>query len=278
MFTTNSAENQVCCAEINRNPDPDQNSHTVISNYISDIYNSNVIGAPCHFGDLVFNEIMADPTPVVKLPNAEFIELKNTAGFPVNIKNWILAVNGKQKMLPDQLIAVDSFLILSGTGGNTLWGKYGANIEIPGLSLPNNGFSLKLFSSEKVLIDSLNYTPAMQREGFRDGGYSLERIDPHRWCGAESNWESTISEEGGTPGAENSVFANNPDTSPPSVLSVGVTIPDLLEIIVSEIPDITSLTGSVFSYMPALPPPDSVHFDSILKKYSVYFPIGSMTS
>ena len=278
MFSNDSAKNQVYWTETKRNHDPDQNSYVVISNYISDIYKDNVIGAPCHFGDLVFNEIMADPTPVVKLPGAEFIELKNISGFPVNIKNWILEVNRRQKILPDQLIQTDSFLILSGTGGNTLWGKYGANIEIPGFSLANDGFSLKLFSAEKVLIDSLNYSPAMQRAGFEDGGYSLERIDPYRWCGAESNWETSISENGGTPGSENSVFGNNPDTKPPEVLSVGVATPDLLEIIVSEIPDSPSLTGSVFAYLPSLPPPDSVHFDYMLKKYFIYLPVGSISS
>ena len=278
MFINRSGENQVFGAETNRNPDPDKNSPITINNYKSVNYKDVSIDPLYHFGDLVFNEVMADPTPVVKLPNAEFIELKNVSGSPINVKNWILAVNGKQKMLPDQLIGADSFLILSGTGGNTLWAKYGANVEISGFTLANDGFSLKLFSAEKVLIDSLNYSPTMQRAGFANGGYSLERIDPHRWCGAESNWETSISENGGTPGTDNSVFGNNPDTKPPEVLSVGVVSPDLLEIIVSEIPDIASLSGSVFTFIPSLPPPDSVSFNFILKKYSVYFPVGSMSS
>ena len=278
MFTSDSTKNLGHFRKTSKSTDTVQISHVVTSNYILGRYKGSVIEAPCHFGDLVFNEIMADPTPVVKLPNAEFIELKNTSGFPVNIKNWILEVNARQKILPDQLIKADSFLILSGTGGNPLWDKYGANVEIPGLSLANDGFTLKLLTAEKVVIDSMNYSPAMQRAGFKDGGYSLERIDPHRLCGAVSNWETSISEAGGTPGAENSVFGNNPDTTPPSILSVDVKTPDLIEIIVSEIPDIASVKCSVFSYMPALPPPDSVRFDYILKKYSIYFPAGSMTA
>jgi len=278
MFTTYSGENHVGAAGSIRNFDPDQNSLRALSDSNSVKYEANITDALIHFGDLVFNEVMADPVPVVKLPNAEFIELKNVSGFPIDIKSWILDMNGRQKILPDQLIQADSFLILSGTGGSAVWGAYGANIEIPGLTLANAGFSLKLFSAARVLIDSLDYTPAMHRAGFKDGGYSLERIDPRRWCGPESNWETTISEAGGTPGSENSVFGNNPDAKPPDVLSIGVPNPDLLEVIVSERPDRTSLSGSVFSCVPALPLPDSVRFDYLLNKYSIYFPHGSMAS
>ena len=278
MFSNNSVRNQFCGAEINIRPGPEQNSKAVIKGCISAHYESNAIDAKYHFGDMVFNEIMADPTPVIKLPDAEFVELKNTSGLSVNIKNWILTVNGREKILPDQLIKADSFLILAGTGGNLLLGKYGNTIEIPGFSLPNNGFIIKLLSADRGLIDSLNYSPSMQCTGFAIGGYSLERIDPRRLCGAESNWETSISEDGGTPGKENSVFANNPDTRPPEIYSVTVLSAELLEVAVSEVPDISSRKGAVFSYEPALPVPDSVRFDYILKKYSIYFPVGSIIS
>ena len=278
MFSNCSVQNPGSHAEINGKPDPGQKYLLGIKSYIPVKYKSRTIDSQFHFGDLVFNEVMADPTPVVRLPNAEFIELKNMSGRSANIGSWILTVNGRQKILPDQLIKADSFLILAGTGGNGVLGKYGTTIEIPGFSLPNDGFGLKLFSEDNVLIDSLNYTPSMQRSGFANGGYSLERIDPRRLCGAESNWVTSISEDGGTPGSENSVFAGNPDTSPPVILSVCVVTPDLIEVVVSEIPDIASRNGSVFSYEPALPSPDSVRFNAILKKYSIYFPVGSIVS
>ena len=227
-------------------------------------------------GDIVFNEIMADPTPVVKLPNAEFIELKNTSDFPINLKNWTLELNGKQKILSDKTVGSGNYLIISGTGGNAIFGGYGANIEVSGLTLANDGAILKLYSDVKVLIDSFNYKPTMHRKGFSDGGYSLERIDPMRKCGAEFNWETTISVIGGTPGIENSVFAANQDNTPPAVSSVIVANPALLEIVVSEVPDALSITGNIFSYSPLLPFPDSIQFDRKLLKYSVYFPKGSI--
>jgi len=228
------------------------------------------------FGDIVFNEIMADPTPVVKLPDKEYLELKNNAGFPINLKNWILEVNGKQKLLSDKTLESGNYLIVSGTGGNALFGSYGSNLEVTGLTLANDGVVLKLFSAASALIDSFNYLPSMHRKGFSDGGYSLERIDPLRNCDADSNWETTISANGGTPGIANSVFADNQDNTPPSIKSVAAPNSSLLEIVVSEVPDKLSLAGDIFAYSPALPVPDSIRFDHKLLKYSVYFPKGAI--
>ena len=229
-------------------------------------------------GDVVINEIMADPTPVVKLPNAEYLELKNTSDFPMNLKNWILEVNGKKKILTDKTVESGGYLILGGTGSNSTFDGFGACLEVSGLSLVNDGVNLKLFSATTELIDSFNYKPAMHRQGFSGGGYSLERIDPMRKCGAESNWETSTYTNGGTPGTENSVFRNNKDSVFPTISSVVVANPGLLEVIVSEIPDGKSIAGNLFSYLPSLPAPDSILFDSKSLKYSIYFPKGAISN
>jgi len=230
------------------------------------------------FGDVVLNEIMTDPTPVVKLPNAEYIELKNTSGFSVNLKNWMLEINGKQKVLSDKPIAPGGFLILGGTGINTILGSYGTCLEISGFALANEGVAVKLYSDASLLIDSFDYKPTMHRKGFSDGGYSLERIDPARKCGNDLNWETSISDKGGTPGIENSVFRSNPDLFPPAILSVVATNPGQLEVVVSEMPNKQSITGNIFSFLPLLPAPDSVKFDRINLKYYIYFPDGAIKS
>ncbi len=226
------------------------------------------------FGDIVFNELMADPVPVVHLPDEEFLEVKSTCNFAVNIKNWILEVNGKQKVLGDKTIEPGGYVIICGTGGNAVWSSYGNPIEVTGLSLSNNGFGVKLFSAASVLIDSFNYKPALHRKGYANGGYSLERIDPMRNCGAYSNWETSISDKGGTPGTENSVFRDNTDNIPPTVTSVIISSPLLLEVILSEIPDKGSITGNVFSFVPSMTVPDSILFDPDLRKFLIYFADG----
>ena len=245
--------------------------------YVS-IYGVSGEDLPLQFGDIVFNEVMADPFPVVKLPNAEFIELKNTSGSAMNLKNWVLEINGRAKILADQLIMADSFLILSGSGGDLQFAGYGQNFEIAGLSLPNDGFVLKLYSSLKTLIDSLSYTPGMLREGYSNGGYSLERIDPQRICGAVSNWKSSLDSRGGTPGSVNSVYAVNIDSQAPSIVSVKAQTPELLEVSLSEMPDRSLLAGSIFSFQPPFLTSDSVRFDPVYKKYSFYFPKGALSN
>jgi hypothetical protein len=259
------------------------NLHLTIDNLVDlegmPLYNKDIdftFIPAAQFGDVVFNEIMADPTPVVKLPDTEFLELKNTSGFPMNLKNWILEVNGKQKILLDKTMSPESYLILGGTGSGSIFDGYGACLEVSGLSLANDGVNLKLFSNSDVLIDSFNYKPAMHLEGFSDGGYSLEQIDPMRKCGLDSNWETSKSENGGTPGMENSVFRNNLDSIYPTVSSVAVANPGRLDVGVSEMPDMVSITGSIFSYLPSLPVPDSILFDRKSLKYSIYFPKGAI--
>jgi len=227
-------------------------------------------------GDVVFNELMADPSPVVKLPNAEYIELKNTSEFPMNLKSWVLEVNGKQKILLDKTIAPGSYLIVGGAGSNAIFGSYGNCIEVPGLLLPNDGFTLKLFSDSNAQLDSFNYKPAMHRSGYSDGGYSLERIDPMRKCGVDANWETSVSDSGGTPGLVNSVFRDNQDNLSPTINSVIVANPGLLEVYVSELPDRKLITSDLFSFLPSLPEPDSILFDKDRLKYSIYFPKGTL--
>jgi hypothetical protein len=228
------------------------------------------------FGDIVFNELMADPTPTVQLPDAEYIELKNTSEFPFILKNWRLDVNGKQKVLPDKVVGAGEYLILCGTGSYAILNSYGSALEISGLSLANDGFVVKLYSSTTTLIDSFSYKPGLHRTGFSGGGYSLERIDPMRLCGALSNWETSKAAKGGTPGSSNAVFRNNLDNTPPRVNKVTVKSPALMEVLISEIPDVACTSTNLFSYSPSLPIPDSIRFDHESMKYSIFFPVGSI--
>jgi len=170
-------------------------------------------------GGVVINEIMADPTPVAGLPDREYLELYNNGSSPVNLKNWILELGSKQKLFPDVSIEPGGFLLVSASGGANDLQIFGRVIEISGFGVTNSGMVLSLYTPEKQLADRISYLPDLHTKGFSEGGYSLERIDPQRMCGQGDNWTTTLSAKGGTPGAENSVAASNPDHTPPQIVS-----------------------------------------------------------
>lgn len=62
--------------------------------------------------DMLINEIMAHPNPVVALPDAEYLELFNRSTFPININNWTISDATNTYSIPSYTIQPDSFLIL----------------------------------------------------------------------------------------------------------------------------------------------------------------------
>lgn len=54
------------------------------------------------WGDVVFNELMVDPTPSVLLPEEEYLEFYNRSGYEVNLGEWKLEVNSKSHLITEQ--------------------------------------------------------------------------------------------------------------------------------------------------------------------------------
>ncbi len=42
---------------------------------------------------------MADPSPVVGLPEVEFLEIYNRTEYPIDLSNWILKMGDEEKYL-----------------------------------------------------------------------------------------------------------------------------------------------------------------------------------
>ena len=63
--------------------------------------------------DVVIDEIMADPSPQVGLPNNEWIELKNMANAVINLQGWRIGdANGQSGPMPNFDLQPDSFVIV----------------------------------------------------------------------------------------------------------------------------------------------------------------------
>ena len=192
--------------------------------------------------DVVINELMPDPNPVVAtLPDAEFVELYNRGTHSVQLENWTL----NDKVLPAHLLLPGEYVLLSATAHASDFAAYG---DARGVSswptLRNTGSELLLKSADGQIIDTLRYTKAEVT-----GGYSIERIRLEPPCDGRRNYQITTSSAGGTPGARNASFSNQPDTQPPDLLRTNASTDRAVQLHFSEAPDPTSI---VVASSPAL--------------------------
>ena len=173
------------------------------------------------FSDVVIDEILADPNPVVGLPDAEFIEIKNTSGKNVNLDGWKLAsASIVSRPFPSYVLPADSFVIITSSTNINLFASFGKVLGISSFpALNNSGTTLSLISKEGVTIHSVSYNTAwFQNDVKSNGGWSLEMTDTHNPCAGVNNWKASTDTRGGTPGTKNSVDANNPDNAAPALL------------------------------------------------------------
>lgn len=162
-------------------------------------------------GDVIINEIMADPTPALNLPEYEYVELLNTSQFPINLQGWKLKVNNTVRVLPSYNLMPDSFVVIVDVNGVTEF----LNTPIIGISsfpsITNSGATITLMTSQDQIIDEVAFTTAWYNNpNADDGGYSIEKRIPFEHCGGVNNWAASLDLNGGTPGRKNSVYTTNP--------------------------------------------------------------------
>lgn len=172
---------------------------------------------PAAFQDIIINEIFADPSPQVGLPTEEYVELYNRSNKIINL-NGLVFNDGSDKTLPNYLLYPDSIVILVANSNTGLFTPYGSTVGINSLTLTNGGELLTLKTTSGVPIDSVDYQLSWYQDAVKDnGGWSLELINPTLLCEGASNWIASINANGGTPGQQNSVFDNTPDTQAPTL-------------------------------------------------------------
>ncbi|MCF8302657.1 MAG: lamin tail domain-containing protein [Bacteroidales bacterium] len=177
------------------------------------------IGLPAQQYDLVINELMADPSPAVELPEREYIELYNRTDLPVFLENWIIQVGDDREMLPDEQIPAQAYAIIADAEAYGDLRDYGIFAGVNSISLSNKGTMVALRSPDGRLIHAVEYDNSWYDDTYKeDGGYSLEQIDPDNPCGGKSNWSASHSAAGGTPGSQNSIVGENPDNTKPYLL------------------------------------------------------------
>lgn len=156
--------------------------------------------------DIVVNEIMADPTPAVLLPEYEYLEIYNRTSLPVDLSGWELFIGESAKALQGARIAPGGYLIIGHEDAKDELQAYGAFFGLESFSLSNAGQSIVLVSEEGEYISGVEYDLSWYRDEERsEGGWSLEQIDPGNPCAGAANWKASTAAEGGSPGYINKV-------------------------------------------------------------------------
>jgi len=160
------------------------------------------------YGDVVISEIMADPSPPVGLPEAEYVELYNASGYPVDMNGWSLIYGETTKDINGSVtLPPHGYLILAAESMLSLLQAFGSTAGLESLSLPNSGTSLSLANRDGAIIHEMYYDPLWHTSsGKEEGGYSLEMINTSNPCLLEDNYTTSTSPSGGSPGMENPVY------------------------------------------------------------------------
>lgn len=208
------------------------------------------------YRDIVINEIMADPSPVVGLPEKEFVEIYNRSNQTIDLTGWTIKDASSTKgTLPASTIAPGAYAIICKSADASLFSSYGQVIIASTLpALNNDADSVILRNAQGELIDMVYYKDSWYGNATKkEGGYTLELINPSLICSDASNWTGSNASIGGTPGAANSVLSNIPDTIPPSILSYAVTSSNTVLLNFSEAVDvITAENPNLYLFTPEI--------------------------
>lgn len=217
-------------------------------------------------GDLFITEIFPDPSPIVGLPEAEFVELYNASNKKLDLS--YVELNGKS--INSYLLEPGAYVVVCDDGDTALFSAY-SNVAFINswISLTNAGMQLKLTDTDDNLLDQVNYTDDWYNNNDKDnGGWTLEKINPNSTCNTSTNWSASIDLTGGTPGKVNSIYSTDPDTDKPFVTRVVVVDTNQLYIEFSEGMSIENIVNGSYTFENdqsiTLIDADSVYFESVI--------------
>jgi len=229
----------------------DLSGNTVISDTRPFIY---VVPSPAGYRDIVINEFMPDPSPVVGLADAEYVEVYNTSSNYIDLTGWKLGDAASFGTVGAHIIAPGEYAVLIATGSAPLFAFYPNAVTVTSFpSLNNAGDDIILQDANEEPIDQLRYDLTWyQDEDKEDGGYSLEQINPFAACSNPSNWRASTHPLGGTPTTENSVFDDTPDTVGPTLTDIVILGAQTLQLKLNEALNVGSISVANISVDPIL--------------------------
>jgi hypothetical protein len=204
-------------------------------------------------GDVIISEFFADPTPVIGLPEIEYVEIYNKSAKFFNLQGWKIGDASSEGTIGAAWLFPGEYKILTATANVPLFTLSSAVGTTSFPSLNNAGDDVVLKNNTGLILDKLSYTDDWyQDEIKRDGGFSLELINPNDPCSDQDNWIESNSSSGGTPGLINSVYDISIDMEGPEIDLVLALAPNYLEFYFNEGMDSTSLALCTLTFDPSL--------------------------
>ena len=237
------------------------NTYTLFSDLVEDLV-GNVSGSQnVNFtylvaetpvaGDVVINEFMCDPTPVVGLKSVEYVEIYNRSNKIFNVSGWKLGDASSFGTAQNGWLLPNDYIVLTATANVDSFAVATAVTSFP--SLNNSDDAVVLYDNGGNKLDSIFYSISWYHDTNKDdGGYSLERVNPDDPCTDITDWKASNNSNGGTPGAINSVYDNTADVQAPSITQIIASAPSLVEVFFNEGMDLSSLTNSIVVTSPIL--------------------------
>ena len=234
--------------------------------------------------DIIISEIMPDPSPIVQLPDAEYIELYNRSEFPIELTDWILHVGNSDCELPFAIIEPHSYITLVDQDDATMFNNINNVLAIDGMPLlSNSGTTIALQSKEGDNIYGILYSDNWYDSSFKaEGGWSLEMIDPENPCGGANNWRACEDLRGGTPSEINSIDDENIDFESPMAIGAEIVNTDTIRVFFNE-PIIESNLNHIENYWldheighPVWAYAEPPLFESVLLKFNALFIQGEI--
>ena len=240
------------------------NTYTLLASEISDLAGNTatnnqsaqfqyLVADSVVIGDVLISEFFADPTPVIGLPEIEYVEIFNKSTKILNLQGWKIGDASSEGTIGAAWLLPGEYKILTATANVPLFTLSSAVGTTSFPSLNNAGDDVVLKNNTGLVLDKLSYTDDWyQDEIKKDGGFSLELINPNDPCSDKDNWIASNSSSGGTPGFINSVYDVSIDVEGPEIDLVLALAPNYLEFYFNEGMDSTSLALCTLTFDPSL--------------------------
>ncbi|PAP76825.1 lamin tail domain-containing protein [Rubrivirga marina] len=165
-------------------------------------------------GDLIINEVMYDP-PAPQPSGNEWVEILNVTDGPLDLGGLLLTDDGSatDPIPGGTTLAAGDYLVIARDGEAFAEAYPGVPfVDLDGFPSLNNTGDRPALLMGGTEIDAVPYLPSW---GGSDA--SLERRDPLGPSTEAGNFGTTTSPDGGTPGAQNTLFFE--DTTPPTLVA-----------------------------------------------------------